>query len=216
MLTFYYHPLSINSRRVWITLLEKNLAFNGVILSLTGDQFKENFTQINPFQKVPVLIDQDLRLMESLAILDYLEMRYPLPRLLPENMQDCAQVKMVEMLAINELQMSSFPLIKQKMKLEIDENQLAISHQKIHRVLAFFESLIKGEQFFFQFGFSRADITAGTIVGMLPFLNFSLEGYPQIKNWLTVLNKRETWQKTTLTNPDAYQSLMQVQNFVRS
>ena len=37
MLTFYYNPLSPNARRVWLTLLEKNLPFESVILKLDGD-----------------------------------------------------------------------------------------------------------------------------------------------------------------------------------
>lgn len=37
MLTLYHTPLSINSRRVWVTLLEKNLDFETVEVDLGGD-----------------------------------------------------------------------------------------------------------------------------------------------------------------------------------
>ena len=73
MLKFYYSRLSINARRVWVTLLEKNLEFEPIILKLNGDQFQPDFLEINPFHHIPVLIDQDLKIFESLAILDYLE-----------------------------------------------------------------------------------------------------------------------------------------------
>ena len=72
MLKFYYHPLSPLSRRVWIALLEKEISFTPVIINLQdGEQFKRDFLAINPFHHVPVIIDDGLRIIESLAILDY-------------------------------------------------------------------------------------------------------------------------------------------------
>ena len=79
MLKFYYHPLSPLSRRVWIALLEKQILFTSEVISLKdGEQFKPNFLKISPFHHVPVIIDDGLRILESLAILDYLESKYPL------------------------------------------------------------------------------------------------------------------------------------------
>lgn len=42
-----------------------------------GEQFTEEFTHHNPNQKIPVLIDGDLSVMESCAILQYLGEKYP-------------------------------------------------------------------------------------------------------------------------------------------
>lgn len=42
-----------------------------------GEQFSEEFTHHNPNQKIPVLIDDDLSIMESCAILQYLGEKYP-------------------------------------------------------------------------------------------------------------------------------------------
>ena len=42
-----------------------------------GEQFSEEFTAINPNQKIPALVDGDLNLMESCAILQYLGEKYP-------------------------------------------------------------------------------------------------------------------------------------------
>ena len=70
MLKLYYTPISLNSRRVWVALLEKQLAFEPLALNLDGDQFKPDFLAINPFHRIPVLVDEDLTVVESLAILD--------------------------------------------------------------------------------------------------------------------------------------------------
>ena len=48
-------------------------------ISLTeGEQFSEEFTRHNPNQKIPVLIDGDVDIMESCAILQYLGENTPL------------------------------------------------------------------------------------------------------------------------------------------
>jgi glutathione S-transferase len=57
----------------------------------------------NPFQHVPVLVDDGFTLVESLAILDYLQAKHPTPQLLPINARDLATVRMVEMVTVNEL-----------------------------------------------------------------------------------------------------------------
>lgn len=49
MLKFYYSSLSPNARRVWLTLLEKGIPFEPVLLNLDGDQFQPEFVAINPF-----------------------------------------------------------------------------------------------------------------------------------------------------------------------
>ena len=84
MLTFYYHPLSPISRRVWLALLEKEIDFNPVVIDLPNkEHLQPEFLALNPFHHVPVIQEGDFRLIESLAILDYLELTYPQPALMP-------------------------------------------------------------------------------------------------------------------------------------
>ncbi|MFT4727676.1 MAG: GST-like protein [Granulosicoccus sp.] len=52
------------------------LSMRGINL-MEGEQFSEEFTRHNPNQKIPVLIDGDLSIMESCAILQYLAEKYP-------------------------------------------------------------------------------------------------------------------------------------------
>ena len=49
-----------------------------------GEQFSKEFVKHNPNQKIPVLIDGDVSIMESGAILQYLAEKYPTD-LLPPN-----------------------------------------------------------------------------------------------------------------------------------
>ncbi|WP_050813029.1 glutathione S-transferase family protein [Microcoleus vaginatus] len=64
-----------------MALREKQMAFEPIALNLDGDQFKPDFLAINPFHRIPVLVDEDLTVVESLAILDDREAKYPTPAL---------------------------------------------------------------------------------------------------------------------------------------
>ena len=80
----YWHPFSLFPRRVRIAVREKGQACEEVIVDLPGGALREPaFRRLNPFGQVPVLEDGDVVLYESLAILEYLDERYPTPPLLP-------------------------------------------------------------------------------------------------------------------------------------
>ncbi len=62
MLKLYHSPLSPNSRRVWIALLEKDIPFELVPLNMDGDQCQPEFLALNPICPVwayPWLITQN-------------------------------------------------------------------------------------------------------------------------------------------------------------
>jgi glutathione S-transferase len=197
MLKFYYSPISVNARRVWVTLLEKYIPFEPVILYLDDDQFHPEFTAINPFQRVPVLVDGDLQVVESLAILDYLEAAYPSPALVPKIPEEIAIVRMVEMVSVNELQPATIPLMKQLVQLEVQPEIVEISRQCITTVLQFFESLLGRGDYFLGAELSLADIVAGTLMPSLPMFGFDLRSYPKVNAWAERLSQRESWQHTT-------------------
>jgi maleylacetoacetate isomerase len=87
--------------RVRIALRLKNLAADVTTLDLLkGDQFAGNYGSLNPSHVVPTLIDGDgPPLVQSLAILEYLDEKYPDPPLLPKDIRDRAHVRaMAQML----------------------------------------------------------------------------------------------------------------------
>jgi glutathione S-transferase len=82
----YWHPFSLFPRRVRIAVREKAIACDEVLVDLPGGATRgSEFRRLNPFGQVPVLEDDGLVIYESLAILEYLEERCPLPALLPQS-----------------------------------------------------------------------------------------------------------------------------------
>lgn len=197
MLTFYYNPVSANARRVWVALLEKQIPFEPVLVNLDGDQFDHNFTAVNSLQRVPVIVDNGFRVIESLAILDYLEAKYPTRSLMPSTPEDIATVRMVEMVAVSELQTAMLILTQPLVGLDVDAQKLDTSKERVNAVTKFYENLLGGHAYFIGEELTLADIVAGTLVPSLPLFGFSLDPYPGLKAWLERLAVRESWRQTT-------------------
>ena len=95
MLKLYYHPASTFARRVRMQLLEKDLPHELVALDMAAGAHRQpEYRALNPYGRVPTLVDGELVLYESNAILCYLEAAHPQPPLLPRGLQDRARVDM--------------------------------------------------------------------------------------------------------------------------
>src|SRR5205814_5508320 len=90
----YTYYRSQASFRVRIALNLKGLAHDDTFLHLEkGDQFRAEYQALNPQMVVPTLIDGDVKLFQSLAILEYLDEKYPNPPLLPSDIAARAWVR---------------------------------------------------------------------------------------------------------------------------
>jgi maleylacetoacetate isomerase len=90
----YTYFRSQASYRVRIALNMKGVKREEEYLHLEkGDQFKPGYKAVNPQMVVPTLVDGDLRLFQSLAILEWLEETYPMPPLLPADPASRAWVR---------------------------------------------------------------------------------------------------------------------------
>ncbi|MGH8478783.1 MAG: glutathione S-transferase family protein [Gammaproteobacteria bacterium] len=77
-ITFYCGSGSPPAWRVWLALEHKRLPYTLQMLSFSGGDLKtEDFARLNPRRNVPVLTDGGFTLYESVAIVEYLDERYP-------------------------------------------------------------------------------------------------------------------------------------------
>jgi glutathione S-transferase len=71
------------SFRPWIAMRAANIPFDEVVISLEAADFKSRVSAHSGTGKVPVLIDGDIKIWESLAILEYLAEKFPEAKLRP-------------------------------------------------------------------------------------------------------------------------------------
>lgn len=92
----YDYWRSSASYRVRIALNLKGLSYQQKSVHLVrdgGEQKKPEYTAINPQGLVPTLVDDGIVLTQSMAIMEYLDERYPEPALLPADLVDKARVR---------------------------------------------------------------------------------------------------------------------------
>ncbi len=123
----YTYYRSQASFRVRIALNLKRLARENSYLHLEkGDQFAAEYRALNPQMMVPTLIDGAAELFQSLAILEYLDERYPEPPLLPADPEARAWVRGLALINVAD----SHPLIVPRVRhyltdvLKLSETQL--------------------------------------------------------------------------------------------
>jgi glutathione S-transferase len=71
------------SFRPWLALKAAGIAFEEKLISLDAADFKRQVTALSGAGRVPVLVDGDVRVWESLAILEYLAEKFPAAALWP-------------------------------------------------------------------------------------------------------------------------------------
>jgi maleylacetoacetate isomerase len=105
--------------RVRIALALKGLAMEKVSLDLlAGDQFASDYQKLNPEGVVPTLIDGEGQpLTQSLAILEYLDEKYPDPPLLPQELRARAHARAIAQMVA----MDAHPFIVPRVRKYLEE-----------------------------------------------------------------------------------------------
>jgi len=117
--TLYTYWRSQAAFRVRIALRLKGIAMEKVTLDLLkGDQFAASYQALNPEGVVPTLIDgAGEPLVQSLAILEYLDEKYPDPPLLPADLRARAHARAIAQVVA----MDAHPFIVPRVRKYLEE-----------------------------------------------------------------------------------------------
>src|SRR5690349_20752089 len=184
----YTYYRSQASFRVRIALNLKGLAHDDTFLHLEkGDQFAPAYRALNPQMVVPTLIDGDTKLFQSLAILEYLEEKYPQPPLLPADTAARAWVRGLALINIADAHPLIVPRIRHYLidELKLSGEQLSgwIAHW-LGAGLAAMEALLAEhpESGWLCHGDSPTFADIGVVTQITPAKNFGVDlaPYPRL------------------------------------
>ena len=97
MIRLYDYPDCPFCQKVRVVLAEKDLEYETKAVDLrAGEQRTPEFLKLNPYGKVPVLVDDETVVYDSTIINEYLEDEYPHPELLPEDSASRAKARLLE------------------------------------------------------------------------------------------------------------------------
>ena len=198
----HWHPFSIYPRRVRIVLHEKRIACEEVVVDLPGGGLQTvAFRTLNPFGQVPVLEDDGLVLYESIAILEYLEERYPTPALMPANDPVARARTRQLMLTSGDYLAPPFKrwaarLFTPETAWDRDDQARAADEIAVH--LDVLEGILDDGRPHLTGGFSLADVCYAIFVCELEAAELGplLAGRPRVRAWVDRLNARESTRAT--------------------
>jgi maleylacetoacetate isomerase len=152
MMKLYSYWRSSAAYRVRIALNLKGLEHEIVPVNMLkdgGEQLGDAYKQINPQGLVPTLVDGDITLTQSLAILEYLEEQYPQVNLLLGDTGDRARIRQFAQLTacdihpLNNLRVLKY--LKQGLNIADDAKDAWYRHWIMLGFEAFENSLVKAK-----------------------------------------------------------------------
>jgi glutathione S-transferase len=181
---------------VRIVLAEKSLSYELVSVDITrGEHRRPEFLRLNPYGKVPVLVDEDTVVYDSTIISEYLDDEYPDPPILPriEFSSLRARARLFEDFADTSFTPQVGQLMTEMAKAEgeRDQNRLQRLHQTIDRVLDYINRELQS-QHFLAGDFSVADV--GFVPRLVVLKELGIEA-------LTSRTNIDAWLKRLLDRP---------------
>lgn len=156
------------ARKVRVVLREKGLAAEEIAVDLSRKP--HTLLRSGPIQKVPVLFDAGLTLVDSTVIVEYLEERYPAVRVFPYGYLARADARMWSQGA-NELAETAIKVFMDRLKPAAlhDRHGVEKSLALQARLLDYAEQVLAGRDYLVGREFSLADIAFASAVGYVEF-----------------------------------------------
>lgn len=190
----YGYFRSGNTRKVRLCLAEFGVSYEMVTVDLsTGAQRAPEYLRVNPNGVVPALVDGDLVLWESSAILLYLAEKYPQAGLLPQALAERARV--YKWLV---WQPATFNPPRQRLVAELaksaptqDAQAIATLRATIERNLEILAEAVAGADYLLG-RYTLADLVMVPHLAALHESGFALPG--TLRRYLDRLTARPAWQ----------------------
>ena len=164
-----------------------------------GTEIKEDaYLAMNPAGKVPTLVDGDLVLWETQAILFYLAEKYGQGELWGSTPEEVADIYRWSLFVSNQLELFSLDLFLQH-KFVAEENRdaaiIARANNELDRFMPILESHLDGKEFVAGGKRTVADIHGATILSWAKLVGYNYKRFPNVDAWIKRQIKSEAQQK---------------------
>jgi glutathione S-transferase len=187
------------SMRPWLALKAAGIAFDEVQIPLyTGKADKQRILEFTPSGKVPALVDSDITVWDSLAIIEYAAEKFPQARLWPEDRASRAHAR-----SISAEMHSGFAALRNEcgMNLHRPVGAKALSVDARADIARIQQSLGECRQRYGKLGpylfgaFSGADAMYGPVVHR--FRTYAIEVTPAVRDYMAAMMALPAFQDWT-------------------
>lgn len=198
MYQIYSFPFSQHSRRVISLLEEIGIAYENHIVDMMNDEHMlDSYLSINPNHQVPTLIDGNVKIHESNAILRYLCIKHERFDWYPKNLNALAKVEQW----LDWTQCQFFPLVKLIVLNRVfmgangDLNAADEALLKIQTLFSIMENYLDGLQFLAGDKPTIADLALASNIFQLGLAN-EMPTTPNIVRWYESIAALKGFQKS--------------------
>lgn len=151
-----------------------------------GEHLTPEFLRLNPAHKVPVLVDGDVVLTESAAIVMYLAEKYPDKGLLPADLATRAQAYRWTLFAMTELEQPLWRITRHSFLYPEDKRlpgEIELARADFRDMAAVLEQHMAGKEFIVGGQIGIADCVTAYVLDWADS-NGLLEGFPHLRTYL--------------------------------
>ena len=195
----YYFP-SPNPQKVKFALLELGLDCETIPVDLSkGEQRQPAFLALNPFGRAPILVDGDLTLWESHAILAYLGDKTG--RLWPTSATGRADALRWLFFLAGHIHPPVGEIAFNRLAFRVlgrpaDEAAIARGEKALPEVIRIVEGRLADNKWLLGDAFSLVDCDYAPILNVVEKAGFSFAGFPKVGAYLAGIRARPAWKAT--------------------
>lgn len=184
MIKLYWHPMSGHAHRAHMLLNILELDFELITVDLpTGEHQRPEFLVLNPFGQIPVLVDGEIAISDSNAILVYLATVYDREQIwLPKSPLVRAHIEQFLSLAAHRLA-NSIAKLRAANLFNCSIDSAPLTHEA-HKLLKQLQTYQNGRQWLVGTKPTIADLALYSYIKLAPEGGISLADYPVLQAWL--------------------------------
>jgi glutathione S-transferase len=195
-----YHFPSPNPQKITFALHELELECEIVPVDLTkGEQRKPELLALNPFGRVPVLVDGDLKLWESHAILAYLGEKTG--KLWPATAAGRADALRWLFFLSGHISPSATDLVFNRIASKVlgipgDQDAIARAEKALPGVIGIVEGQLARGRWILGNEFSLVDCAYTPYLNAIEKAGFGYGDFPKVQSYLDACRARPAWKQT--------------------
>jgi glutathione S-transferase len=197
MITVYGVPASRTFRTLWM-LEELGLRYENIPTHFaTGDTRRPEFLAINPNGHIPVLVDDDLTLWESMAINLYLAKRYD-EGLQPKTVADEAHALKWSFWVMTEVENHLITALMHRAMLPADQRDAKVAEAaiaKLEKPLAVLDAELEEKKYLLGDTYTVADVNVASVLSTASLVKLTFDDHPNVQRWMGVCTSRPACKK---------------------
>ena len=186
--------------RTRIVLKEKDLDFERIIIDLPSKEQKQPwFLSLNPYGKVPVLVEEEAWVVESAICNEYLEDKYPNPPLAPTDGRGKAELRLWVEFCNSQFVPPILSVLYETRKPAGEQSPEKVEHnkEKLAELLPRLEGQLQHRDYLMgEHGI--ADLTFTPFLTLAERAGFDFSPFPHITQWHERLKQRPSYEEVKI------------------